>query len=201
MPLAHLSQTTLATTTTLSTLQSSQPNPSLATRLAAPISIIQPALTGHRGAGDAPFGPKTCSLQASIYPTGMGEKHTSMEYRRDWFLETLKIETGDVLTDIVIAEGNSKSYGVVVEHNTARTLYFCGTSQLQAKEGLVILLDLAIDCLDCNNIVLILERQSFAGKLESILHDLSWVGFELLAPESIAKVHCSEEYLFIGMEL
>jgi hypothetical protein len=72
---------------------------------------------------------------------------------------------------------NTEMNGVVMElPGKSRTLYVDGKSadSVNLRESIVALLDLADESLDCNGLVIVLERSS--PNLGNILHSLMYVG-------------------------
>jgi len=90
-----------------------------------------------------------------------------------------------------------------------------GVNGTELKSGLVALIDLATECFDCQDLVICLDRDT--DGLNSLVHNLGWVGLELvtlknwaspeLLTQAIATHKLDKEYftsnkwLFLGMEL
>ncbi|KAF3919984.1 hypothetical protein AA313_de0210105 [Arthrobotrys entomopaga] len=90
-----------------------------------------------------------------------------------------------------------------------------GVNGTELKSGLVALIDLATECFDCQDLVICLDRDT--DGLDSLVHNLGWVGLELAtlknwaSPElqnKVAAAHkldreyfTSDKWLFLGMEL
>lgn len=90
-----------------------------------------------------------------------------------------------------------------------------GVNGTELKSGLVALIDLATECFDCQDLVICLDRET--DGLNSLVHNLGWVGLELAtlknwaSPElqdKVASTHkldkeyfTSDKWLFLGMEL
>ncbi|KAK6542985.1 Oligosaccharide translocation protein rft1 [Orbilia ellipsospora] len=90
-----------------------------------------------------------------------------------------------------------------------------GVNGTELKSGLVALIDLATECFDCQDLVICLDRDT--DGLDSLVHNLGWVGLELAtlknwaSPELQNKVTAanrldrdyftSDKWLFLGMEL
>ncbi|KAK6528074.1 Oligosaccharide translocation protein rft1 [Arthrobotrys megalospora] len=91
-----------------------------------------------------------------------------------------------------------------------------GVNGTELKSGLVALIDLATECFDCQDLVICLDRET--DGLDSLVHNLGWVGLELatlknwaspdLRDEVTTSTHrldkeyfTSDKWLFLGMEL
>jgi len=90
-----------------------------------------------------------------------------------------------------------------------------GVNGTELKSGLVALIDLATECFDCEDLVICLDRET--DGLNSLIHNLGWVGLELItlknwaSPELKAdaatfnkldkEYFTSDKWLFLGMEL
>lgn len=119
-----------------------------------------------------------------------------------WFTDKLQIEQSEVMNEVVIKEeGRVTMTGVLVESigsSVERTIYLTGDSSLEMKEALVILLDLCIECLNCQHLAFAVDRH----KATSILNDLRWVGFELINPDLLVKdKSILDNHVFVGIEL
>lgn len=106
------------------------------------------------------------------------------------------------MNEVVIKEeGRVTMTGVLVESigsSVERTIYLTGDSSLEMKEALVILLDLCIECLNCQHLAFAIDRH----KATSILNDLRWVGFELINPDLLVKdKSILDNHVFVGIEL
>jgi len=112
-----------------------------------------------------------------------------------------------------IGEASFRGFITQKGANASKTLFlfFQELAVLPLKEGLVALIELATDCYNCDQLVLCLDRRTHG--LHQLIHDLGWVGFELITlshwvddgrssgPGKIALSDTSEFWLFMGMEL
>ncbi|KAF3939308.1 hypothetical protein ABW19_dt0201787 [Dactylella cylindrospora] len=90
-----------------------------------------------------------------------------------------------------------------------------GVNGTELKSGLVALIDLATECFDCQDLVICLDRDT--DGLDSLVHNLGWVGLELVTLKNWAsqdlqnqitathkldkEYYTSDKWLFLGMEL
>ncbi|EWC46522.1 hypothetical protein DRE_04245 [Drechslerella stenobrocha 248] len=90
-----------------------------------------------------------------------------------------------------------------------------GVNGTELKSGLVALIDLATECFDCQDLVICLDRET--DGLDSLAHNLGWVGLELITLKNWAsqelrdrvftahkldkEYFTSDKWLFLGMEL
>ncbi|KAK6359782.1 Oligosaccharide translocation protein rft1 [Orbilia brochopaga] len=90
-----------------------------------------------------------------------------------------------------------------------------GVNGTELKSGLVALIDLATECFDCQDLVICLDRET--DGLDSLVHNLGWVGLELVTlknwatqelRDQVTATHkldkeyfTSDKWLFLGMEL
>jgi len=112
--------------------------------------------------------------------------------------------------------GEASFRGFIAEKQLGNTterslfLFFQELAGLPLKEGLVALIELATDCYECDRLVICLDRRTHA--LNQLIHDLGWVGFELMTLEHWAnddgratkgrrEPETSEDWLFVAMEL
>ena len=77
---------------------------------------------------------------------------------------------------------------------------------LQLKERVVALLDLAIDSLECAELVLFVDRSDTpSAELQALLRDLAWVGFMPLAPQKVFHTdhdhHTADTFVAVAMQL
>lgn len=89
-------------------------------------------------------------------------------------------------------------------HDT-KTLYYLASSnpsQLD-REALVDLMELADEDLECNGIVICLDRKNCTDKeeLAETLHSLMYVGGAIVAPDSGMVAFNSEDYILVGLDL
>jgi len=107
--------------------------------------------------------------------------------------------------------GGSAFLGVVVN---GRTLVLRaeeeedGWAGIEVKEGLVALLDLAIECLGCATLVLCVDRTH--PHIGSLIRDLGWIGFDLVPSivadskhpaATAAAATPNDDVLFFSMDL
>lgn len=155
--------------------------------------------------GDGIIHPKSCSFeQASTDSKSLRERKAFKGSREtvSWFTEKLQIEESEVLTEVLIKEdGKATMKGVLVESPVGsqdKTIYLVGDTTIEMKEALVILLDLCIDCLNCQHLAFAVER----SKASEVLNDLKWVGFELVSPERVVKdKSIVDQYVFMAIDL
>jgi len=90
-----------------------------------------------------------------------------------------------------------------------------GVNGTELKSGLVALIDLATECFGCQDLVICLDRDN--DGLDSLVHNLGWVGLELVTLRNWAsqdlqteissthrldkEYYTSDKWLFLGMEL
>nr|BAA13889.1 unnamed protein product [Schizosaccharomyces pombe] len=97
---------------------------------------------------------------------------------------------------IGVAESMNYWHGIVrTEEDGSKTLFLIPESweDVHLKEGLVAIIDLAVDRLHCSKLVLFVDKNN--SSLPYLVKSLHWVGFEPLP-----HLNCSDHALF-GMEL
>lgn len=121
-----------------------------------------------------------------------------------WWIDHVQLRLGEIQAEVTIKEdGKVSMTGVIVaDCDGEKTLYVTGGTNIQLKEGLVVLLDLALDCLGCQHLVIAIDRQALGNELQTVLHDLSWVGFTLVNPQQILiDTSLMDVYCFVALEL
>lgn len=162
-------------------------------------------MAGHSAGGDGITNPKTCSFEQATTSSKIIRERNAFQSSRDtvsWYTEKLKINKGEVLTELLIKEdGKTTMSGVLVESpigSRDKTAYLAGDTSIELKEALVILLDLCIDCLDCQHLAFVVER----SRALELLNDLKWVGFRLINPDIIVRDKAVfEDYVCMGLDL
>lgn len=156
--------------------------------------------------GDGTTRTKSCSFeQASTSLRSPRERRSLEGCRRSasWLTTHFKIDRKKIITEIVIKEDGCVTLtGALVEIPGAsggRALYLSPhTTAIEVKETLVILLDLCIECFDCQHLAFAVQRTDVV----KVLQDFKWVGFTLVNPEVIEKdKSLADEYVFIGVDL
>jgi len=80
-----------------------------------------------------------------------------------------------------------------------RTLYahaVNGTEQVCAREGVISLLDFGDEELECNQVVVVLNKKD--ADLAQQLHSLMYIGGNVVSPAASAH---SEDHVLVGLEL
>ncbi|ORY84214.1 ornithine decarboxylase antizyme-domain-containing protein [Protomyces lactucae-debilis] len=187
----------------------------LSVSTAASFAPRQPAPTftalwgdpGGSAAGDVASVAKSCAKQQATFRSAhLGERQVSLSERNisSWYTQHIKLEKGEIQSEVVIKEEGKVSMTGVIEVDAEgdRTLYVTGSTNIQLKDGLVVLLDLALDCLQCQHLVIAIDRQALGKELPVVLHDLSWVGFTPIAPQKILKdAALTDKFCFVALDL
>jgi len=102
--------------------------------------------------------------------------------------------------------GGARFRGFVAEKDGERALFVFFDKEVIGKDlkpGVVALLELADNSLDCSQLVVCVDRTADNDDTEDITRDLGWVGFELMMLDAWAgQAGCiSDRWLFLGMEV
>ncbi|KAK9464556.1 ornithine decarboxylase antizyme-domain-containing protein [Lipomyces arxii] len=96
---------------------------------------------------------------------------------------------------------DNKWIGAVVDNTLL--IYFdksMAESNMELKEGLVALLDLATECMQCERAVICLDKQLVETPM--LIRDLFWVGFELsTCPQGLNGGALSDAWVAMEMDL
>lgn len=110
----------------------------------------------------------------------------------------------DVAEDLPTSPAGSAAILSSPAHDT-KTLYYLAPSDPTKldRESLVDLMELADEDLECNGIVICLDRRSSVDKeeLAETLHSLMYVGGNIVAPDAGMLGFNSEDYILVGLDL
>ncbi|CAG8484376.1 14469_t:CDS:2 [Acaulospora morrowiae] len=77
-------------------------------------------------------------------------------------------------------------------------IFFLG-GNIELKERMVSIIELAEESLKCNSLVVCLDKK--LPNISTVIRDFFYVGFELVWPGTIDHNHNSNDYILVGMEL
>ncbi|KEZ38662.1 Ornithine decarboxylase antizyme [Scedosporium apiospermum] len=102
--------------------------------------------------------------------------------------------------------GGTSYRAFVADHNNEKTLFaFLDSSlvDMELKQGLMALIELAESALGCERIVICIDRDISRSQAQGLLKSFRWVGFDLVTLDFLANDLdvTSEKWLFMGMEV
>jgi len=151
-------------------------------------------------------GPKTKAKR----PVRLTRRSSELQTRIAAYLEVFDYVGGSAFRGFVSEKGPL--------NKPERSLFLFfdkGVNGTELKSGLVALIDLATECFGCQDLVICLDRDT--DGLNSLVHNLGWVGLELVTLKNWAtpdlqdqvsathrldkEYYTSDKWLFLGMEL
>lgn len=110
------------------------------------------------------------------------------------WLEIWDFAGGASFCAFVADDGHEKSLFVFFDRNVVG---------IDLKKALMALIELADTPLDCQHLVVCIDRRIHEGDVKSLMKSLQWVGFDLTTLDRWAQGLdvTSRDWLFMGMEL